>query len=279
MSNTKSKFSGLPFVLGLGVPKAGTTWIHHQLESHPEISITTTKEIGYWSRNYAKGPDWYLHQFAVKPEHKIYAEFTPHYLNERSLARIASQLTQAKFIVSVRNPYERAFSDYLNKLRNGEITVGFREALTMDPRILADSLYGKQIYEYLRYFSLDQLHIVALEEIENDPMETVRMLYQFIGVRDFTPKHLERKINVGRDRSLSDRFLKSIEIVAKQVGIERKHLKMLGIDILLEKYQSLLAENNPKPDLPNMDFLIDKLQPDLECFQRTVGRDFSHWCP
>jgi len=271
-----------PLILGIGVPKAATTWIHRQLEAHAEISVTTTKEIGYWSSNYHHGPDWYIEQFFVKPNSRVFAEFTPHYLNTRSLQRISNYVDDARFIISLRNPYERAYSNYLHARRNGDINVNFIEACKINDKIIQDSCYSKLISTYLKYFELNRLHLILFEEVENDPVKTVHEMYSFIGVDNaFIPENLMQKVNVGRDKSASDRILKKLERMAKHAGITRKHLLALRINGLVENFQNRLARANPKPRMTKLEsqYLDDILKPDIEQLSHLLKRDLSHWIP
>lgn len=49
-----------PTVIGIGVPRGGSTWLHNLLESHPDVAMPRQrKEIHYFDHNYDRGLEWY----------------------------------------------------------------------------------------------------------------------------------------------------------------------------------------------------------------------------
>lgn len=273
-----------PLVIGLGVPKAATTWMHRQLEAHPEIAATFTKELGYWKWNYHKGGDWYIRQFNRTPQTCVHVEYTPQYLANADdvLARVSADVVDARFLLTLRNPYERAFSVYLEKRRNGEENLSFEETCEKNPIIVSDGCYTKGIETFLKYYDRDRLHIMFFDDIEKRPLEVVRGLYQFMGVdSDFVPENLTSKVNAGRGISKTDLLLKKLELTAKRMGIERRHLVRFGIGNLVDRYKLLLSKRNPKPKIGHaeINYLDTRLRHDILKLQHLIDRDLSFWLP
>jgi len=270
-----------PLFLCLGVRKAATTWIHRQLEAHPEIACTTTKETGYWMGKYDRGPEWYVSQFQKLDNARIYAEATARYLHEKALARMAENLTDVRFMVILRNPYDRTFSEYLHRVRNGE-RISFRKAVESNPGIVERSRYATAINCYLNYFTKEQLHVAWYEDLLKNRKRVVRDVYHFIGVDDsFVSSNLETKVNVSRSYSLSDHVLKKVEDLSKSIGLQRKHLVQTGLAKPMDHLYRVLARRRPAPKMTADDrkMLDETLQPEIIELQELLGLDLSHWLP
>ena len=114
----------LPTFLGLGAMKGGTSWLHVQLEAHPEVYVPyQRKEIHYFDDLYKNGDEWYQN-FFPSPEHarkyKAWGEITPEYLLVPHVPeRIHQLVPDCKFIVFLRNPADRLFSHYVMALSLG----------------------------------------------------------------------------------------------------------------------------------------------------------------
>ena len=64
----------LPTFVGIGVPRAGTTWLHTLLEGHPQVYLPTRrKEVRFFDRHFEHGPDWYEGFFCPPDEAARYA--------------------------------------------------------------------------------------------------------------------------------------------------------------------------------------------------------------
>jgi len=133
MSNIKNF---LPNVVVLGAQKCGTTWLSKNLRDHPDILIPK-KEIHYFTRHYSKGIEWYSNYYKnTYNGQKILMDVATNYLYDhdyfrrymptfyRNIAKeIYNTLNAPKLIVLVRDPIDRAFSQYINLLQE-TITYG-----------------------------------------------------------------------------------------------------------------------------------------------------------
>ncbi|MCF8069442.1 MAG: sulfotransferase [Desulfobacterales bacterium] len=267
-----------PLFICLGVRKAATTWLHRQLEAHPEIACTITKEIGYWTSNYNKGPGWYLDQFP-KGNYQAFAEVTPHYLNENALSRMASDISDIRFILVLRDPFDRVWSEYLNMVRNGS-RQKLSTAIIENPKLINHSLYAKALKTYLKFFSMDQLLILFFEEIKEDSISVLRKLYEFVGVnKDFVSDDFQKEVNKGRNYSVTDHMLKNIQLVTKYCGLRRKHLVGFGLDKKLEHLYTCLARKNPPPKMNEDDrTLLEKyLNQDIHELGNIINKNMYSW--
>ena len=110
---------GVNFI-GVGAQKSGTSWIYACLYEHPEI-CAPIKEIHFFSRpRYEKGIAWYEKQFDRCAVEKLRGEFSTSYLyTPEAAARIHAAYPDAKIIAVLRNPIDRAYSQYRNAIKAG----------------------------------------------------------------------------------------------------------------------------------------------------------------
>ena len=271
-----------PLVIGLGVEKAATTWIHRQLESHPEIATTYTKEVGYWTNHYKEGPQWYSRQFNRTSSTKVYAEYTPHYISciESVCQRVSSHVGDAKFILALRNPYERTFSAYLDALRMGATSLPFELACTPESTFVKKSIYSDDIMIFLSYYDIKKLHVILFDDIADDPGKVITNLYKFIGVSEvYNSDQLFKKVNAGSNVSIGSIYLKKLERLAKRIGLSRKHFMSIGMGDIVDRSKSYLSKKNPKPILTNenIEYLHQFFESDLLALSKILGRNFSSW--
>lgn len=219
----------MPDFLLIGAQKAGTTWLSSMLRQHPDIYIPPSKELHFFNlrENYERGIDWYLHQFDDHGTATCIGECTPNYLwvgdlpdyVERSrkateeaatcfldypqLRHDAHRLVRkhvpdAKLVVSLRNPVERAVSSYYHAVRHGKFSpgIGILEAGGREG-ILAMGFYHQQLTNWMEVFPRDRFRILIYEEdVVQRKRETLRSLFRFLGVdENFTPEGMERAIN------------------------------------------------------------------------------------
>jgi hypothetical protein len=192
-----------PDFIGLGAQKAGTSWIYACLYEHPGICIPQ-KELHYFSRerNWSRGRNWYEAVFDGCAASAVKGEFSTSYLCDAGAAeRIHAQYPRVRLLASLRNPVDRAFSNYLNDIKAGAVpaSTSFETALERHPEYLDQGRYGGQLDEYLRRFDRRQLLVVIYEDIARDPLEFIRSIYRFLGVDEaFVPSHAGARVNVGR---------------------------------------------------------------------------------
>lgn len=271
-----------PLILGIGVEKAATTWVHRQLESHPDIATTYTKELGYWLKHYDKGPEWYAQQFNKTATSSVFSEYTPHYLSriDTVLRRVSEHVDNVKFILTLRNPYERAFSGYLDTLRAGTTVLPFELACTADSSFVKKSLYAKGLKTFFEYYGKEDLHIILFDDIANNPNKVISDLYAFMGVSNtHIPEQLMKKVNIGSGASRASVYLKKLELFVKKFGLSRKHFMRIGMGNIVDRCKAHLAEKNPKPSLTqaHLDHLRQFFESDVSEVSEILKIDLSIW--
>jgi hypothetical protein len=196
----------LPNFLIIGAQKAGTTWLGSNLEKHPDIFMATVPfgEVHFFDRawNYNKGIEWYKESFSSAKNEKAIGEKTPDYLWVNGPAteghisdmhrNIYQILPEAKLIVVLRNPVERAISSANHIIRSGRISplynldsllVGCQQYILDKYGVIDKGRYYQQIKAYLEYFDRAQMLILIFEEdIAREPVAGLRKVCHFLDI-------------------------------------------------------------------------------------------------
>ena len=201
-----------PTFLVVGVQKAGTTWLADMLRQHPEICMSKTKEIHFFNKtyNYKKGLEWYERQFSECSEESVQGEATPNYLWTSTASdeieesdrvrnipeKVHDAYPDAKLIVSLREPLDRAISAYRTLIRGGHISP--RHSITEVAHrhgIVTMGDYETHIRRWFEYFSPSQfLFLIFEEDIKQNRRATLRKTYQFLDVDPtFVPDGIDER--------------------------------------------------------------------------------------
>jgi len=153
----------LPDYYIIGVVKGGTTSLHDYLIKHPCIQPPIGKEIDYFGQLYYRGQYWYRSSFPYKIQ-KFFAqkiqkkdfltgEATPRYIEHPNVHERIKQLTpNAKFIVLLRNPIDRAYSHHNMNMTRKHETLSFEEAINNEQsRIQGEYEKMKKDYQYFNW--------------------------------------------------------------------------------------------------------------------------------
>jgi hypothetical protein len=99
----------LPSFIIIGAPKAATSWLTSNLRASRQVFMPKA-ELHYFNRNFGSGPAWYRAQFSGARENQIIGEKSASYLASPEVPeRLKSLLPNARLIVQLRNPVERAY--------------------------------------------------------------------------------------------------------------------------------------------------------------------------
>ncbi len=201
--------SSFPTMLVVGAMKCGTTAMHDLLAQHPEISMAPGKEVNYfygpeqqpatdpgtWWRDgqWHRGPEWYASLF--DPQTPVRGESSPGYTapgHPEVAVRIAALLPDVRLVYLVRDPVDRAVSQWRHHRREGTERRPVDEAIIdRDSQYLARSRYHERIAPFLQHFAREQLLVVAQEDLLSDRSGTLRRVYQHVGADpDWCDHHL-----------------------------------------------------------------------------------------
>lgn len=192
----------LDFVI-LGPQKCATTWMYRCLREHPEVYLPDTDAVHYFEMNYHRGGDWYGEFFADRDGEPIVGEETASYVrDDAAAARLAEDVPDARLLISVRNPVDRAFSHYWHEKSKGTIDFEFAEVLEnydLFENWVAPGFYHRNLERYLEHFPPEQVKLVYFEDLRADDEAFIRDVFEFVGADpDFTPSLVGERVNESR---------------------------------------------------------------------------------
>jgi hypothetical protein len=216
----------LPFFLGLGVQKGGTTTLQGLMAQHPQLWLPASKEVHYFTLHYNRGVDWYRDQFVGASPNQRCGDITPYYIfHPQAPLRIHHLLPEARLIVLLRDPVERALSQVFHSQRLGLEPLELEQALSAEEArlagaeavlarrdgrhmshqehsYLARSRYEEQLVRYRGLFREDQLMVCRSEDFFEQPALFWGKLLGFLQL-DPHPFPEVMAANVGRGEALS----------------------------------------------------------------------------
>jgi len=195
--------SNFPNFIGIGGQKCASTWLSECLRCHPEIFMSSPKELKYFSTNAEKGFDWYLKFFSKSSNFKYRGEFSSNYIyHVESAKKIKNKLGNVKVIAVVRDPVERSLSHIKHLIRDGKIRhlsgeislSSFKDLLVIDNSILSNSFYQPGLNAYLSVFGKDSLFIVSQDKCKFDGELVLQQLWKFFNVDNSIKINIANKV-------------------------------------------------------------------------------------
>jgi hypothetical protein len=297
----------MPNFLMIGAAKAGTSSLYAYLRQHPEVFLSEVRECDFFAlegqspsfsgpgdrvafRRYVTTLQAYQGLFRRAGERPAVGESSDLYLYSPLAARrIRHYLPEAKLIVVLRNPVDRAHSQYKHLVRDGrEPLPAFEEALEAEETRIRDGwhpiwhlrargFYAAQLTTFLELFPREQLAVHLYEDFEADPLRVLLSIFRFLGVsQDFTPDTSLRYNVSGRPRS---RLLH--DFLARPLAI-KDFFKPLFPASVRHRLRAGLMTGNIVPDRSRVSpatrqVLITHYRDDVAKLQSLIQRDLSHW--
>jgi Sulfotransferase domain len=202
----------LPTFLVVGAKRAGTSSLYRYLTSHPEVRpCKSGKGTHYFDVAYGRGWRWYRSSFPLATRGGITGEASPYYMfHPLAASRIADALPDARLIVVLRDPVERAWSHYHNERRLQVEPLSFEDAIGSEPERLAGQAermaadpgyhsfawrhysylargrYAEQLERLYELFPPSHVLVVQSELLLADPNRALQDVWPFLGVAPFT---------------------------------------------------------------------------------------------
>jgi hypothetical protein len=294
-----------PNLLILGAAKCGTTSLYYYLKQHSQICMAEPKEPRFFEMEYAQGMDFYWQTYfaSVWNGEPAIGEAAPRNLYLPYVgSRIKAEIPDAKLIVILRNPIERAFSHWWMTYSTGVEKLSFDAAMVANWQQLRDGInfegdagealwrkaihwggsyrtvkyrwyldmgyYAQQLERYLELFSSAQVKILFNKDLRKRTQAVLDEVYTFLGVdtgftADTTPQMVGLPQNV-------------LPLLRLAQLTRAEHLvpKSLRMKIL-----SLFSRHSSKQQINPVTrvWLIEHYAPHNRALERLTGRDLAHW--
>jgi hypothetical protein len=293
----------LPTFLIIGVQKAGTTSIYHYLKQHPQIYMGP-KETNFLFQDWEKYPpqkkqtkpvrtfERYCELFENVGDELAIGDVSPNCLfnYQRSTEAILRYVPNAQIIVILRNPAERAYSEYLMHVRDGDLLKSKSRNLSEQIKYRANQshtllkgLYYLPLQYLLEKFNREQIQIYLYEDLRRDSVKFMQDMYEFIGVDSRFIPNVANKYQVAAVPKVE----KINRILQKRNPLRTFFASSLRLVLPLEKRQAIRSyliksnykqkEKSPSLSPELRQELIDYYREDILKLQDLLQKDLSSW--
>lgn len=310
----------LPTFVIAGERRSGTTSLSRWMERHPDVYLLPVLDMAYfiereivgrqewldgevdpeaWERTHS--PEDYADWFKEAGEQRAIGEKSADYLYWRPAhPRIARYLPEAKFIVTLRHPVNRAWSHYWHEVGRGRETLRFEEALEAEEERCRRSAYARNHLSYLRRGFYDEslesflthvdpsrVLVINLERSEAQPNETLRQVYTFIGVDPNQglelsgTRHHANWATVKRGWAQRPGIARIERAYAR---LTRKLLRRISSDSIRRqqwyKYVDILFRKPAAKEVMAKETrcrLLEVYEPHIQALERMLHRTFPEW--
>ena len=198
----------------VGFPKSGTTSLHYYLNQHPDVCMSNIKEPNFFSSN--EIAELYYDNTVIKkmsdyiklfdhPNNKILGESSVSYIYYSSVAKkIFNHNKNAKIIIILRNPVDRAFSHFLMDNRLGYCNINFKEVISNPKKYplfyqqyVDIGHYYEKLKVYIDIFKKENIKILIYEDFIKETQKYVNEVFDFLEIKrfkvDISPKNIYKK--------------------------------------------------------------------------------------
>ncbi|ADL55312.1 sulfotransferase family protein [Gallionella capsiferriformans] len=229
--NEVPKTVGYPDFFVVGAQKSATTTLYQALSQHPAVFVPPIKEPNYFCSDISRQvlklsatvksrfsvvenkkqlesllkcdvltahvlrEDLYLDLFMAAKPGMLKGDFSVNYLySEKAAAEIKKVCPTARIIAVLRNPVDRAYSQYamsvMMGVENRDFSTAIREEMTEDsPMVNINSngylergLYCKQLKRYFDEFPKEQILVIRFEDLIGKNQDTMSAICTFLGI-------------------------------------------------------------------------------------------------
>lgn len=298
----------LPDFLVAGVPKAGTTALHAALSAHPGLFLSPIKEPKFFLtdgppptrggpgdaltyREHVWQRDRYEALFAAAPAGTLRGEATPLYLYDAgAMRRIRALIPDARLIVVVRDPVERAHSNWTHLWSAGLEPVGdFVQACAEEERRIAAGWasfwhytglgrYGEQLARAFSLFPREQVLVLRYRRLIDEPAATLDRICGFLGVATGQLAEIPREnVTAQPDRTLAHRAASVGMRVSDSVGRLLPGSAATAATHRLERFLQRGGRGRQPLSWEQRQALLPAFTADIRLLGSLLGEDFSDW--
>lgn len=281
----------LPDFIIIGAGKCGTTSLYDYLDRHPQVYICPQKETYYFVPEPVRSklkrwgaiadPEAYYSLFKDAPADSVIGEISTNYHAYSQSARLIHQeLPEVKIIAILRNPADRAFSNYQMFIRNGNEKKDFATIIQeRNNQYIKRGFYYSQLLPFYQIFPAEKIKILLFDDLCSQPVDFIQNLFEFIGVaKNFVPDMNKKKREGGLPKNSTVNTL-----LTKNNPLRTTAASILRFFLPLEKRQNLrsklVKQNTYKAKLSQTEReqLIAIYQDDIVKLEQLIERDLSSW--
>ncbi len=298
----------LPDFLVIGAPKAGTTALHAALARHPALFMSAIKEPKFFltdgppptrggpgdTRTYREHV-WRLEDyealFDAAPAGVLRGESTPFYLYDRAAqARIRARIPAAKLIAVLRDPVERAHSNWTHLWSAGLEPIGdvVQACAEEDARIEAGwahfwhytrlGRYGEQLEHLYTAFPRERVLVLRYRQLLDDPVAALNRICAFLGVEQGVIGEVPKENVTAHPHATVGRraTARALRIGAAVGRFLPGSAEAAVTDPLMRVLQ---RDSRPRKPLSweQREALIPWLEADVKLLEKITGENFGDW--
>jgi len=274
----------------VGAPKAGTTSLYEYLRTLPEIFMPKEKEPSFFCKGIIPNSStWvirdkneYLKLYEKVTDEKIIGDASTFYLSDPGASsQIFKTVPDAKILISLRNPIERAYSHYMMHSTKKQLTTSFHEQLlkelnqSLDPSTLQIrfdlGLYSEDVKRFLNTFGKKNVKVIVFEEFIKNVDGIVEEILKFLDLDSKISKFDNKAYNQYSPArgTVSERILTSKTLFKISKRIMSKSTRKSLID------KFLVGERvKPKMTAEDRDALMKYYKSDVINLKKILGREF-----
>jgi hypothetical protein len=270
----------LPNLVVIGAQKCGTSGLHYILGTHPEISMSTPKELNFFigERNWSRGVGWYREHF--DPEASVRGESSPNYTTYPHHLGVPERMHEvvpgAKLIFLVRDPLERIAAhwvhNYAKRRERGDLRATL---LHPNTTYVLRSKFHAQLRQFLNHYALSQVLVIDQEDLRLRRSKTLREVFGFLGVDPYFehPSFHGERHRTTRKRRATALGVKVQPLRRTAVGSRLPKALWNALDV------GVLGRPIPRPDVRGAlgPEVIEVLHEDADRLRELTGRSFENW--
>jgi hypothetical protein len=310
MATTGTDESGWPDFIIIGAPKAGSSALHAALAAHPDLHLSDPKEPKYFMCGDAPPPlytgpgdahsrrewiwrrDEYNALFHQARPGVLSGESTPFYLFDlQAQRRIAETIPEVKLIAVLRDPVDRAYSNWMHLWADGlepepNVVVACE---VEDERVRGGwapfwryrelGRYGRQLESLYKLFPGEQILVVRYRDLVKEPVATLAPVCGFLGVADDSVDSVPRDntrpfVAHGPRRYVVSRMIRA---GAGAGAFFRPQVWRRTSRPLLRLLHIGQPTTRPQLTPEQRGAILEPILPDIDLLEKVTGDDFSEW--
>jgi Sulfotransferase domain len=300
-----------PDFIIIGAPKAGTTALHDALVNHPQLYLSPVKEPKFFlcdgqppdpagqrgpgdahsAREWVWRPEEYQQLFAAAPPGTLTGESTPLYLRDHAAhQRIRDQVPSVKLIAVLRDPVDRAYSNWTHLWCDGlEPVADFVTACRLEPervaqgwapfwRYLELGRYGEQLEHLYQLFPTEQVHLLRYRELVDSPRQSLDRICRFLGVRTGLLHQVpSSNVSTWVEDAPHNAMLRGLVRVGAAAGAHVRPEVWRSVSRPLLRLLRRRHANRPHLSREARRELVSYFADDVATLQRITGQSYADW--